>query len=119
MGLSAIQNRVRLLIPGIDQTISGIESACGRFPESTAPNLTSTELMRQTPWPAWDLRPDQPRNRGEDLRCAGRDGGAVGSIDGATHEQRRMPNPFQRIARPSRRHRIDSADALGGVALAT
>jgi hypothetical protein len=54
MDLSAIQNGVRLLIPGIDQTISGIESACGRFPESAAPNLNYTELMRRTPRPVWE-----------------------------------------------------------------
>ena len=77
-----------------------------------------TEWIRRTPWTVWTLRPDQPRNRGEDLRRAGGDGGAVGDVDGVTHEQRRMPTPYQRIFRPSRRHRIDSADALAGVDLA-
>jgi len=46
--------------------------------------------MRRTPWPVWDLRPDQPRNRGENLRLrgAGGDGGAVGDVGGVPHDQR-------------------------------
>jgi hypothetical protein len=80
--------------------------------------VADTELIRRTPWPVWDLRPDQPRTGGEDLRRAGGDCGAVGDVGGTTHEQRRMPNPFQRVSRPSRRHRIGSTDALAGVGLA-
>ena len=72
--------------------------------------------MRRTPWPVWDLRPDQPRNRGEDLRCAGGDIGAVGSVGGTTHDQRRRPNPFQRVS--AIRRRIDAAGCGVGAGMA-
>ena len=94
----------------------------------TAPNAppVSTDCPSQPqtpngfggrPWPLWTLRPDQPCNRGEDLRCAGGDGGAVGGVDGTTHEQRQTPIPFQRKSRPSRKHQIDSAGDINCMGL--
>jgi hypothetical protein len=79
--------------------------------------VADTELTQRTPWPMSALRPDQPRSRGEELRRAVGDGGAVGDVDGTTHEQHRTPNPFQRIARPSRRRRIDSAGDINCMGL--
>ena len=49
----------------------------------------------------------QPPNQFGGLGRADGDGGAVGGVDGTTHEQRRMPNPFQRVS--AVRRRIDSA----------
>jgi len=80
LGIGQIMHAQRRLkpTPATASALKRTETECPtRFNGFPIPD---TELIWQTLWPVKNLRPEQPLNPREDLRCAGGDSGAIGAM---------------------------------------